>query len=375
MEFKDGVPQRWKTVVAIPMLLGSVADATESVHQLQLHFLSNPDPNLRFALLADYTDASAPHMPEDDERLNTARLAIDALNVRHGTANGEARFFLFIRDRKWSETENRWMGWERKRGKLEEFNRYLLGHHGGNPQQMHPVAGDPAGLREVRFVVTLDADTQLPYGSAIRLIETLAHPLNRPVIDSKSGLVSRGYSIIQPRVDTMLPSAMATRFSRLFTDASGSDPYTHVISDVYQDAFGEGSYHGKGIYDLEAFEKVLGNRFPDATLLSHDLIEGAHVRTGVASDVVLLDKFPPHYAAAAKRDHRWIRGDWQIIDWIGNSVPTRLGRSQNPISLLNRWKIADNLRRSLLAPASVAMLLGGWFLGPTAAIAASTGVA
>jgi cyclic beta-1,2-glucan synthetase len=375
MEFKEGVPARWKTVVAIPMLLGSVADATESAHQLQLHFLSNPDNNLRFALLADYTDASAPHMPEDGERFRTARDAIDALNVRHGQINGEDRFYLFLRDRKWSETENRWMGAERKRGKLEEFNSYLLGRCSGIAEELHPVAGIPDGLRDTRFVVTLDADTQLPYGAAIRLIETLAHPLNRPLLDNKTGLVSRGYTIIQPRVDTMLPSAMATRFSRLFTDASGSDPYTHVVSDVYQDAFGEGSYHGKGIYDLEMFERVLGDRFPDATLLSHDLIEGAHVRAGVASDVVLLDKFPPHYAAAAKRDHRWIRGDWQILDWIGSTVPTRKGRGINPISLLNRWKIADNLRRSLLAPASVAMLVGGWFLGPTAAIAASAGVA
>ena len=375
MEFKDGVPERWKTVVAIPMLLGSTDDATENAHQLQLHFLSNPDPNLRFALLADYTDASAPHLPEDAAKFETARDAIDALNVRHGQINGEDRFHLFIRDRKWSESEGKWMGWERKRGKLEEFNRYLRGHRVQDAQVMHPGAGDPHGLHDVRFVVTLDADTQLPYGAAIRLIETLAHPLNRPVIDPKTGLVTRGFTIIQPRVDTMLPSAMATRFSRLFAGAQGSDPYTNVISDVYQDAFGEGSYHGKGIYDLEAFERVLGDRFPDATLLSHDLIEGAHVRVGVASDIVLLDRFPPTYASSAKRDHRWIRGDWQIADWIFGMVPTRDGRGKNPISLLNKWKIADNLRRSLLAPASVAMLLGGWFLGPTAAIAASAGVA
>ncbi|MBW3637054.1 MAG: glycosyl transferase, partial [Armatimonadetes bacterium] len=274
MEFKDGVPETWKTVVAIPMLLGSVADATDNAHQLQLHFLANPDPNLRFALLADYVDAPAMQMPEDAARLDAARAAIDALNVRHGQTGGADRFYLFIRNRKWSETESRWMGWERKRGKLEEFNRFLRHWHFGAGDELHPVAGIPDGLRDVRFVLTLDADTQLPFGEAIRLIETLAHPLNRPVVETGDGsggtggntrfspLVSRGYSIIQPRVDTMLPSAMATRYSRLFAGAQGSDPYTHVISDVYQDAFGEGSYHGKGIYDLEAFERVLGGRFP-----------------------------------------------------------------------------------------------------------------
>ncbi len=376
MDFKDGVPTRWKTVVAIPMLLGSLADASEGPRQLELHFLANSDPNLRFALLADYTDASEKHRPDDAERLEEARRSIDYLNLRYGQADGQDRFYLFIRDRRWSETENRWMGWERKRGKLEEFNAFLLGQNPVESDRLHPGAANPDGLRDVRFVVTLDADTQLPYGSAIHLVETLAHPLNRPVFSpEKNGLVERGYSIIQPRVDTMLPSAMATRFSRLFAGDAGSDPYTHVVSDVYQDAFGEGSYHGKGIYDLEAFERVLGTRFPDATLLSHDLIEGAHVRAGVASDIVLLDKFPPTYRAAAKRDHRWIRGDWQIAAWAGSTVPTRGGREVNPLSLLNKWKIADNLRRSLIAPTCVTMLVGGWFLGPTAALSASLGVA
>ncbi len=380
MEFKDGIPTRWKSAVVIPMLLTSVDEASESVRQLERHYLANPDASLRFALLADFVDSSEKHRPEDADRLAEAVRSIDYLNVRYGQIPTESgpqdRFHLFIRERRWSETETRWMGWERKRGKLEEFNAYLLGRRSGAHDILHPVAGIPDGLRDVRFVVTLDADTQSPYGAAIRLVETLAHPLNRPVLsDRKGGLVERGYSVIQPRVDTMLPSAMATRFSRLFTGAAGSDPYTNVISDVYQDAFGEGSYHGKGIYDLEAFERVLGDRFPDATLLSHDLLEGAHVRVGVASDIVLLDKFPPTYRAACKRDHRWIRGDWQIFDWATPTVPTRLGKGENPLSLLNKWKITDNLRRSLLAPTCVVMLLGGWLMGGAAATSASVAVA
>ena len=369
MEFKDGLPPRWKTVIAIPMLLGSVEEGVENAHQLEIHYLSNPDENLRYALLADYTDAPSRQTADDGERLEATRAAIADLNARYGP-----KFFLFIRERRWSETEERWMGWERKRGKLEEFNRFLGGAHDPPPEQMHVVEGDAAQLDGTRFVITLDADTQLPYGAARRMAETLAHPLNRPEI-GENGLVKRGYTLIQPRVDTMLPSAMATRYSRLFSSASGLDPYTNVVSDVYQDAFGEGSYHGKGIYDLEAFERVLGGRFPDATLLSHDLIEGAYVRVGLASDIVLLDDFPPQYQASIKRDHRWTRGDWQITDWLFGSVPTPSGREKNLLSRFNKWKIADNLRRSLLAPASVAMLIGGWLAGGPAAVAVSAGVA
>ncbi|MDF2440412.1 MAG: cyclic beta,2-glucan synthetase, partial [Abditibacteriota bacterium] len=240
----------------------------------------------------------------------------------------------------------------------------------------------------VKFVITLDADTQLPQGSARRLVETLAHPLNRPVVGEDEGgrmrgeggaghssaLVSRGYTVIQPRVSTSLPSATATRFSRLFTDPTGSDPYTHAISDVYQDLFGEGSYHGKGIYDVQAFHKVLSGRFPDATLLSHDLIEGAHVRVGLASDIELFDQFPPNYLSYSRRNHRWLRGDWQILDWVLPTVPSgalRGVREANALSLRNRWKVADNLRRSELPVASVALLLFGWLHSPGLAVAAS----
>ena len=369
MEFKNGIPARWKTIIAIPMLLGSVEDGVENAHQLEIHHLSNPDANLRYALLADYTDAPARQTADDAERLEATRAAIADLNARYGP-----QFFLFIRERRWSETEERWMGWERKRGKLEEFNRYLLGARHPAPEQMHVVEGEPSELDGIKFVITLDADTQLPYGAARRMVEAIAHPLNRPRV-GEDGLVERGYTLIQPRVDTMLPSAMATRYSRLFSTASGLDPYTNVVSDVYQDAFGQGSYHGKGIYDLEVFERVLGGRFPDATLLSHDLIEGAHVRVGLASDIVLLDDFPPQYQASIKRDHRWTRGDWQILDWAFGSVPTPRGREKNPISGFNRWKVADNLRRSITAPSSIALLVGGWLAGGPAAVAASVGVA
>jgi cyclic beta-1,2-glucan synthetase len=228
--------------------------------------------------------------------------------------------------------------------------------------------GQAADLQGIHFVVTLDADTQLPHDTARAMIETLAHPLNRPRFDPQSGIVTGGYGIIQPRVSTALPSAIHTRFSRLFTDARGTDPYTHLISNVYQDLSGEGAYHGKGIYDLHAFHRVLNRRFPEATLLSHDLIEGAHVRVGLATDIELFDQFPLNYLGYAKRQHRWIRGDWQISNWAFGRVPKHAGgKERNPLSALNKWKIFDNLRRSLVPIASMALLLAGWMMFPESA--------
>jgi cyclic beta-1,2-glucan synthetase len=252
------------------------------------------------------------------------------------------------------------MGWERKRGKLEDLNRFLNGEPPRNDIQIVNY-GDPERLMSVRFVITLDKDTQLPSGTARRLVETMAHPLNAPVVDQEKGIVTRGYTIIQPRVSTSLPSATATTFSRCFTDPVGSDPYTTAVSDVYQDLAGEGSYHGKGIYDPRAFHQVLTGRFPPARLLSHDLIEGGYVRVGLASDIELFDEFPGDYSSYSIREHRWLCGDWQIARWIFPTVPPgESGFRRNPLTLLNRWKIFDNLRRSLVLPASIAFLGVAW---------------
>ena len=264
----------------------------------------------------------------------------------------------------WSESEQRWIGWERKRGKLEQLNQFLIGE--STPELegfLH--AGDRAQLEGIRFVITLDADTQLLRDTARRMIETLAHPLNQARLSSDGRHVVRGYTIIQPSVSASLPSATATWFSRIFADPRGIDPYTHAVSDVYQDLFGEGSYHGKGIYELQTFHRLLSGRFPAAHLLSHDLLEGCHVRVGLATDIELLDVFPNSYIAWWSRQHRWIRGDWQIIDWLKSCVPVGGGRMEpNPLSVFNRWKIFDNLRRSLVPPAIIALLLVGWFCTP-----------
>ncbi|HLZ07905.1 MAG TPA: glucoamylase family protein, partial [Chloroflexota bacterium] len=315
-------------------------------------------------------------MPGDDALLDAVVRGTEALNKRY-PGN---RFSLFYRTRTWDDSEQTWMGWERKRGKLEELNRWLVELAGvqtdrsdkQSPSTLHHV-GDKTCLAGTRFVLTLDADTQLPRDTARRLVGTLAHPLNRPIVGPNGQTVMRGYAIIQPRVSTSLPSVTATRFSRLVAGTAGTDPYTGASSDVYQDLFGEGSYHGKAIYDLRIFHRLLDRRFPQDTLLSHDLVEGAYLRVGLASDIELFDQFPSTYRAFAAREHRWIRGDWQVADWCTPRVPGPDGsRVPNPLSAINRWKIFDNLRRSLVAPSSVFVLIVGWLFQPEFATVWST---
>jgi cyclic beta-1,2-glucan synthetase len=357
---KDGIPDDCRTLVVVPMLLTTPDAIQNEVSRLEIHYLANTDANLRFSLLTDFSDAPRQSMPEDAEYIDIVARGIEELNRRHGAG----RFFLFHRSRSWSESEQRWIGWERKRGKLEQLNRFLVGESAPELEGFL-CTGDRAQLEGIRFVITLDADTQLLRDTARRMIETLAHPLNQPRLSPDGHHVIRGYTIIQPSVSASLPSARATWFSRIFADPRGIDPYTHAVSDVYQDLVGEGSYHGKGIYELQTFHRLLSGRFPTAHLLSHDLLEGCYVRVGLATDIELLDVFPNSYIAWLSRQHRWIRGDWQIIDWLKSRVPMGDGRMEpNPLSTFNRWKIFDNLRRSLVPPATVTLLLAGWFCTP-----------
>ncbi|PIY21577.1 MAG: glycosyl transferase, partial [Deltaproteobacteria bacterium CG_4_10_14_3_um_filter_60_8] len=348
-----------RTLVVVPIMLVDAATILAEAEKLEIRYLANMETNLLFSLFTDYTDAATPSCADDGALLQTASACLAELNGRYG---GE-RFFLFHRERTWSESEQKFIGWERKRGKLEELNRLIDGTRPETAGRMVYV-GDPDQLADIRFVITLDSDTQLPHASARRMVETLAHPLNQPRFDA-AGRIIAGYTIIQPRVSPTLPSTSASTFSRLFADAVGIDPYTQVVSDVYQDLSGEGSYHGKGIYDVRAFSRVLSGRFPEAWVLSHDLLEGAHVRVGLASDIELFDEFPQGYQSYSSRAHRWIRGDWQIAGWIFPRVPQAAGkRGANPLSLLNRWKIIDNLRRSLLPGTSLGLLLAAWFISP-----------
>ncbi len=352
LALRDGVPAELRTLVAVPILLTTREALDEHIERLEIHYLATPEDELHFALLSDWTDADDERIEGDAALVEAAAAGIARLNRRHGPAAGGDRFLLLHRRRVWNEGQRRWMGWERKRGKLHELNRLLR----GAPDTTFIRPAVPPG---VRYVITLDADTRLPREAARRLIGKMAHPLNRPRLDGGSRRVVEGYGVLQPRVTPSLPVGReGSPFQRIFSSASGIDPYAAAVSDVYQDLFGEGSYTGKGIYDVDAFEAALEGRVPESTLLSHDLFEGIFARAGLASDIEVVEEFPSRYDVAAARQHRWTRGDWQLLPWIlGPALPA-----------LGRWKMLDNLRRSLSAPASLAALVAGWMLPMQAAL-------
>jgi cyclic beta-1,2-glucan synthetase len=339
-----GVPEEASTFVVVPTIFFGESQVNELVERLEVHFLANQDPRIYFALLGDFRDAATEETPTDSALLSVAQSGIDTLNQRHG----EGRFHLFHRKRLWNQSENKWMGWERKRGKLEEFNRLL---RGARDTSFVVQTADDALRKAIRYVITLDSDTQLPRDVARKLIGAAEHPLNRPRFDITTNRVVHGYGILQPRVSIALSSASRSKFVQIFSGYTGIDPYTTAVSDVYQDFFGEGSFTGKGLYDVDAFQRALDDRVPENALLSHDLFESLFARAALTTDIELLDEYPASYEAYAKRQHRWTRGDWQIIRWLFPRVPNASGQKvRNPLPLIARWKILDNLRRSLLAP-------------------------
>jgi cyclic beta-1,2-glucan synthetase len=365
---QNGVPADCRAMVVIPTLLTHPEEVDSLLKQVEMHYLRNPDPHLSFALLTDFADTAA----EKDSPINTLLLdqtqtGIEALNKRYP---GQP-FYLFHRQRQWNPRENTWMGWERKRGKLHEFNQLLRGHS----QTSYTIqVGNLDVLPAVQYIITLDADTILPREGANRLIGALAHPLNQAHFDPHSGKVTAGYTILQPRTQIQPASANRSFFSRIFAGDNGLDLYTLAVSDVYQDLFGEGSYVGKGIYHLDAFERSLVGRIPENSLLSHDLFEGIYGRAGLATDIVLYEQYPANYFTSARRAQRWVRGDWQLLPWLLPWVPVDLPPDQpgkryghNDLSMMGRWKIADNLRRSLLAPALLLLFVAAWLWLPGAA--------
>jgi cyclic beta-1,2-glucan synthetase len=365
LDFTAGIPTDCTTVVVIPGMLFRPESAHHLAERLELHYLANPDANLRFALLTDWADAPAEHMPEDEALVQSAIHAIESLNELYA-ADGPPRFFLFHRRRKYNPSEGRWMGWERKRGKLEEFNRLLR----GATDTSFVVQIGQLAPRIVRFVLTLDADTVLPRDAARRLVGTLAHPLNRAVMSADGLRIEKGYGVLQPRVSFLYRTGMRSRFARVFAGSAGIDPYSSASSDVYQDLFGAGTFTGKGLYDVDAFSATAGRAFPENRILSHDLIESTFARCGLVTDIEVFDDFPAKYHAYARREHRWIRGDWQLLPWLGRRVPApepeapATGKRENPLTVLGRWKIVDNLRRSLTAPALALLLALGWTVLP-----------
>ncbi|MEP6471489.1 MAG: glucoamylase family protein, partial [Acidobacteriota bacterium] len=363
LELGGGVPPDLETLVVVPALLESEADVRELAESIEVHHLATSEENVRFALLSDFVDATEETTADDERLLVAARDAIEGLNRRHGTTPDGARRFLFLQRRRvWNAREERWMGWERKRGKLHELDLLLRG--AGATTYLPIDERDRAALQKVRYVLTLDADTRLPRGAVRELVGALGHALNRPVYDAKAGRVVDGYALLQPRVTPTLPlSGSGTLYQRMSSGPAGIDPYAAAVSDVYQDLFGEGIYTGKGIYDVDAFEKALQGRIPDDTLLSHDLFEGLFARAGLVSDVELFENFPAHYGFAASRQHRWVRGDWQLLSWLFPRAPDAARRKvPNLIPAIGRWKVLDNLRRSLSAPAAFLTLAAGWIL-------------
>ena len=357
MDYSDGLPDQARTLVVIPTLLSSTHDVEELIDALEVRFLANRDQRLHFGLLTDFADAQAEVLEQDASLLLLARQRIDALNESHADAHAD-RFFLFHRPRRWNPIDKVWMGYERKRGKLAELNALLRGR---GRECFSLIVGRTAILAEVKYVITLDADTQLPRDSARQFIGAMAHPLNHAVYDPDKRRITAGHAILQPRVGISLPSATRSAYARLFGSDAGIDPYTRAVSDVYQDLFREGSFIGKGIYDVDAFEQAIDGRFPENSILSHDLAEGCYARSGLISDVQLYEEYPSRYSADVKRRHRWIRGDWQLLPQLLPWTRTQnRGRERNPLSALSRWKIFDNLRRSLVAPALLVLLWLGW---------------
>jgi cyclic beta-1,2-glucan synthetase len=384
LDFREGIPADCRTIVVVPTMLTSIAGVGDLIEGLEVRYLANRDENLHFALLTDFADAAEETTPTDAELVRLAKEGIEQLNQKY-ESNREDIFSLFNRPRRWNAQEQVWMGHERKRGKLADLNAFL--RDPGQSSRFSTIVGDVSRLAQVRYVITLDTDTQLPRDSARVMIGAMAHPLNRPVLNAERNRVIAGYAIMQPRVGVSLPSANRSWFVRLFAGDAGVDPYTRVVSDLYQDLFAEGSFVGKGIYDVEAFEETCG-RFPENAILSHDLLEGTHARSALLSDVELYEDFPSRYLTDLSRRRRWVRGDWQIAWWLLPWVPSANESTdaevpskkpqppwcKNPISGVSRWKIFDNLRRSLLPIATLAALLLAWFAFPPAVAAIASAI-
>lgn len=349
IEFRNGIPREAATMVVIPTLIGSMEDVESLLQKLEVYHLANTDPHIYFALLTDFVDAAEKERPEDPPLLEAALAGIAALNQRYPHPKGENYFHLLHRERRLNPQEGVWMGWERKRGKLTEFNAILAGEE---ETSFTTITGDRDFYKQIRYVITLDTDTQLPREAARRLIGTIAHPLNAPVVDAEKGIVVKGYGILQPKIAVSNPSANHTLFSLLYSNQWGIDLYNSAVSNPYQDLFGHGIFAGKGIYDARIFDRLLRRRFPENAILSHDLLEGGFLRAGLVSDIELQEDFPSSFLSDLTRSHRWVRGDWQLLPWLKRSAPNQDG-AKTPLHLptITRWQMIDNLRRSLVAPA------------------------
>ena len=359
LDLSKGIPDNCLTVVAVPTLLLNESQTRQMVEALEVRFLGNRDKNLHFALLTDSLDSS--NGPADaDPLIRLCSQLIERLNRKYARQS-RGTFFHLHRRQVYCASEGTWMGWERKRGKLLDFNSFLRGEH----DAFSVKTGDLSLLKDVRYVITLDSDTQLPREAARKLIGTLAHPLNRAVFDPSGKKLRRGYAILQPKAGVDLQSARKSRLAAIFSADATFDVYTRAVSDAYQDLFGEGSFVGKGIYDIDAFHRLVDTWLPEGVLLSHDMIEGSFARAGLVSDIEIVEDYPSRYALYCRRKHRWARGDWQTSPWISSRVADRFGRDMpNALQIISRWKIMDNLRRAVYEPVMLALLVAGWLFLP-----------
>ncbi|URZ17704.1 GH36-type glycosyl hydrolase domain-containing protein [Clostridium felsineum] len=342
LELPKGIPDYAKTVVVIPAILNSEKKAKELIDRMEVFYLANKEKNLYFALLGDLKDSRS-EVEEADHKINEIALnAVNALNRKYHNRESEI-FFFFNRARKFNKGQGKWIGWERKRGKLMEFNSLL---RGDKNTSYNVISGNLNELYKAKYIITLDEDTKMPRDTGKKLIGAMIHVLNKAVINN--GRVVRGYGVMQPRININSISANKTIYSKVFSGEAGIDTYSTAVSDVYQDLFGEGIFAGKGIYDIDVFQTMLKNQIPENTVLSHDLLEGAYVRSALVTDVELIDGYPAYYSSSSKRLHRWVRGDWQLLKWIF---------IKSPINTISKWKIFDNLRRSLIAPAIMILII------------------
>ena len=352
LDLQSGVPEDAATFVVIPTIISKPEKIKEMFKKLEVYYIANKSDNLYFALLGDVTSSSK-EKEEFDEQISELGIELaNELNKKYPSQNFP-RFHFIYRQRKWNSQEECYLGWERKRGLLEQFNEYVLKNK-NNEFRVNTI--DLEKLPKVQYVITLDADTELVLNSGLELIGAAAHILNKTEV--KDGAVVSGHGIIQPRVGISLDAASRTLFTKLYSGSSGTDSYTNAISDVYQDNFEEGIYTGKGIYDLKVFSEVLRNEIPENTVLSHDLLEGSYLRAGLASDIMLMDGYPGTYLSFKTRLSRWTRGDWQIIRWLRGKIKGKDGKYKpNPLNLISKYKILNNLVKSAFAPVVFGLII------------------
>lgn len=355
LDFRNGIPEQNATFVVIPTIIKNGKRVEELMHKLEVYYIANKSDNIYFALLGDCSTSSNEEEGFDEEVINTGKKMVDILNKKYPDEKF-TKFNFIYRKRMWNEGEEAYLGWERKRGLLNQFNEYILGNI-SNPFKTNTIT-NVANMPPIKYIITLDADTDLVLNSAKELTGAMAHILNKPELNKSEDLVIAGHALIQPRIGIDLMSSIKSLYTKIYAGAGGVDVYANAISDIYQDNFEEGIFTGKGIYDLKIFSKILNNEIPENTILSHDLLEGSYLRCGLATDIMLMDGYPVGYNSSKSRLHRWIRGDWQIIIWLKDKIKNKRGEiKNNPLNILSKYKIFDNLVRSLLEVSSVLTII------------------